>query len=171
MTSRIWIWILSLSFALSAVPALGQPAPEATAQCGDDQHPVTCRAVVVVAPNASLTMAVVDTFALREHGLMFRTSLEPHTGMLFVFPSESNPVEFWMKNTLIPLDMVFIDRNGIVTTVAANVPSTTPSTPDQDIPRRGGRAKFVLELPAGEAAGDGLKPGAFVRIPPVSAKE
>jgi uncharacterized membrane protein (UPF0127 family) len=171
MKSTIWIWVLSLSLGFAAAPAFAQPVPQATAQCGDDQHPVSCRAVVVVAPSASLTMAVVNTFALREHGLMFRTSLEPHTGMLFVFAAEGNPVEFWMKNTLIPLDMVFIDRNGIVTTVAANVPSTTPATPDQDIPRRGGRAKFVLELPAGEAAGDGLRPGAFVRIPPVSAKE
>jgi len=131
---------------------------------------VTCRAVVIVTPSESLTVAVANNYPLREHGLMFRTALEPHTGMLFVFPSE-NVVDFWMKNTLIPLDMVFVDRNGVVTTVAANVPATTPATLDQDIPRRSGRAKFVLELRAGEAASDGLKPGAFVRIPPDSARE
>ncbi len=170
MKSRIWTSILSLAFAFAQTPAFAQPAPAATAQCGDDQHPVTCRAVVIVTPSESLTVAVANSYPLREHGLMFRTALEPHTGMLFVFPSE-NVVEFWMKNTLIPLDMVFVDRNGVVTTVAANVPATTPATLERDIPRRSGRAKFVLELRAGEAAGDGLKPGVLVRIPPVSARE
>lgn len=168
---RTWISILSLLIAAAmSVPILGQPTPAATAQCGDDQHPVACRAVVIATPTETLTLAVANSYPLREHGLMFRTALEPHTGMLFVFPSE-NVVEFWMKNTLIPLDMVFVDRNGVVTTVAGNVPATTPATPDRDIPRRSGRAKFVLELRAGEAANDGLKPGAFVRIPPVSAQE
>src|SRR5579863_4940350 len=105
MKSRLWISILSLACTLAPIaPAAGQPAPAATAQCGDDRHPVTCRAIVVVTPSASLTVAVANSFPLREHGLMFRTSLEPHTGMLFVFRTESDPVEFWMKNTLIPLD-------------------------------------------------------------------
>lgn len=169
MKSRLWISILSgVCAAAMIAPGAAQPA---TAQCGDDQHPLACRAAVVVAPGTSLTVAVANSYPLREHGLMFRTSLPAHTGMLFVFRTESDPVEFWMKNTLIPLDMVFVDRNGVVTTVASHVPATTPSTADKDIPRRSGRAKFVLELPAGEAASDGLKPGAHVRIPPVSAKE
>lgn len=173
MKSRVSISILSAALALAWLgPAGAQPSPVATpaVPCGDDKHPMTCRQVAVTTPVDTLTLAVANDFPLREHGLMFRTSLEPHTGMLFVFPNES-VVEFWMKNTLIPLDMVFVNRKGVVTAVASNVPSTTTATPDQNVPRRSGLAKFVFELPSGEAASDGLKPGAQVRIPAVSAKE
>jgi uncharacterized protein len=167
MKSRAWISIFSVAATLAS---FGEVRAQQTVACGDQRQPMTCRQVVVSTPVDSLTVAVADNYPLREHGLMFRTSLEPRTGMLFVFPVEG-VYEFWMKNTLIPLDMVFVDRRGIVTSVASNVPATTPSTPEENIPRRSGRAKFVFELPAGEASSDGLKPGAVVRIPPVSAKE
>lgn len=160
MKSRVWTSILSLAL-VSGSPAL--------AQTDGPQAPLPT--VLVEAPRAELKVEVANTFEERERGLMFRTALPPHTGMLFVFPSEAPSIDFWMKNTVIPLDMVFVDRRGIVTHVAADVPATTPSTPDARIPRRGGRAKFVFELPAGEAASDGLAPGAAVRIPSVSAKE
>src|SRR5882757_4275159 len=59
---------------------------------------------------------LADTEAHREQGLMFVKSLEPNTGMLFIF-DEPQIVTMWMKNTLISLDMVFIDKNGHVTRV------------------------------------------------------
>ena len=97
----------------------------------------------------------------RERGLMGVTKLAEHTGMLFVFNADV-PIEFWMKDTLIPLDMIFIGKNGVVRTVFANVPVVPVDTADDRIPRRDGIAKYVLELPAGEAARDGFTRG--VRI-------
>ena len=110
---------------------------------------------------AQLHVDVADTFAKREYGLMFRKALDPHTGMVFVFSSDDQ-VGFWMKNTLVPLDMVFVGSDWRVRSVAPNVPASTPAQSDDAIAKRYGRAKFVFELPAGEAVPDGFVPGAFV---------
>jgi len=142
---------------LAALAASPTPAPSAT--------PLAI--VTLSAPSARLRVEVADTEETREYGLMNRTSLPAHTGMLFVFERDE-PIDFWMKNTLVPLDMVFIDAKGVVRSVAANVPTVAPSTPDDKIPRRRGRARFVIELPANEAAADGLRPGVRISgLPPV----
>lgn len=117
--------------------------------------------ILVQAPKAQVRVDVADTFARREYGLMFRKTLDPHTGMVFVFSSDDQ-VGFWMKNTLVPLDMVFVGADMRVRTVAAHVPPSAPTDSDDAIAKRYGRAKFVFELPAGEAASDGFAPGAFV---------
>lgn len=124
---------------------------------------------IIQAPAATLTLEIATNESTRSRGLMDRTGLSPHTGMLFVFPREG-PVTFWMKNTLIPLDMIFVGEKGTVIAVAANVPSTTHETPDEKIPRRSAKAKYVIELPANEAAKDGIKPGVTLPIQSISAK-
>jgi hypothetical protein len=78
--------------------------------------------------------------------------------MVFVFEQDA-PITFWMKNTLVPLDMVFVAADGTVRNIAANVPVVPETTADDAIPRRSGTAKFVIELPAGEAATDGIVTG------------
>lgn len=115
-------------------------------------------ALAIHAPRATLWMEVADTEIRRERGLMDRRKLQPHHGMLFVFDREQ-PVIFWMKDTLVPLDMVFVGADGTVRSVEARVPVVPRTLPDDRIPREFGRAKFVLELAAGEAAGDGIVPG------------
>jgi uncharacterized membrane protein (UPF0127 family) len=113
---------------------------------------------VVHAPKANLTLEIARTEAQRERGLMFRHSLPPHTGMIFLFDRDEQ-IAFWMKNTLIPLDMVFIASDGTVRRVFANVPVVPASTTDDRIPQEQSRARYVIELPAGEAAGDGIAAG------------
>jgi uncharacterized membrane protein (UPF0127 family) len=97
--------------------------------------------------------------AERSRGLMFREKLGPYDGMLFDFYQEA-PVSFWMKNTLIPLDMVFIAGDGTVKHVHANAtPLSTDSIPSQ-FPVRA-----VLEINGGSARLLGIKPGDKVRHP------
>lgn len=119
-------------------------------------------AATLHAPHAALRVEIAATESARERGLMDRTVLPPHTGMLFVFPQDG-PVEFWMKNTRVALDMVFVGRDGMVRSIAVAVPVVPPQTPDGAIPRRRGRARFVIELPSGEAFRDGLRPGIRIR--------
>ena len=96
---------------------------------------------------------VVDTPELMAKGLMFVQDLADDAGMLFDF-KEERPVSFWMQNTLIPLDMVFVGADGVVKTVHANArPMDTTSIPSE-VP-----VQYVLEIPGGVAASIGLQPG------------
>jgi uncharacterized membrane protein (UPF0127 family) len=96
---------------------------------------------------------VVDTPEGRSKGLMFVQELADDAGMLFDF-KEERPVSFWMQNTLIPLDMVFVGADGVVKTVHANArPMDTTSIPS------GAPVQYVLEIPGGVAASIGLQPG------------
>jgi len=119
--------------------------------------------VVVHAPKADLRLEVARTEAQREYGLMNRTSLPKHTGMIFVFPQDGK-IAFWMKDTLIPLDMVFVGADGTVRLVDRNVATVPPSLPDGRIPLENGVAKYVIELPAGEAILDGIVTGARLNL-------
>jgi uncharacterized membrane protein (UPF0127 family) len=100
---------------------------------------------------------IARTEAEHAKGLMFRRYMPADRGMLFEFQS-NDPVAFWMKNTYIGLDMVFIAPNGSVTRVVENAEPLSEAL----IPS-GGPAKAVLELNAGAAAKIGLKVGDSVR--------
>jgi len=141
------------ALALTVVLAQSSPQPVPT--------PQSLRVISLRAPAAQLRVQVAATEPQRERGLMGVRKLAPHAGMLFVFDNDA-PIEFWMKDTLIPLDMVFIAKNGTVRSVFRNVPIVATDTPDALVPRRDGVAKYVLELPAGEAARDGLVPGVII---------
>ncbi|MEO8957850.1 MAG: DUF192 domain-containing protein [Rudaea sp.] len=99
---------------------------------------------------------IADDFASREHGLMDRTSMAANHGMLFVFDTPQM-LSFWMKNTLIPLDMLFFDRDYKLINVQQRVP---PCRADP-CPQYGstGPAQYVLELNGGEAEKLGVNPG------------
>jgi uncharacterized membrane protein (UPF0127 family) len=97
---------------------------------------------------------VADTPMKSEYGLMCRRSLAPDRGMLFTFKGPAMDRAFWMRNTLIPLDIIYIRPDGRVLSVAANAQPLN----EMPIPA-GGPTKAVLELPAGRAAQIGLIPG------------
>jgi uncharacterized protein len=113
---------------------------------------------IVHAPKADLTLEVARTEPQRERGLMDRRTLPAHTGMIFVFERDE-PVAFWMKNTLVSLDMVFVAADGTVRRVFAKVPVLNPQPQDDRIPRESAQAEYVIELPAGEASRDGIAAG------------
>ncbi len=116
----------------------------------------------VQTPTGSITAAVADTPEERRQGLMNRTTV-PHDGMLFVYNSAA-PRTFWMKDTQIPLDIVFIGSDGTVLNVAAADPE--PGTPPAELTRyrSDGPARYVLEVPQGQAEELGLAPGAAVHV-------
>lgn len=122
--------------------------------------------VEVSAPPVTLQLAVADDVPTREYGLMCVLRLRPQHGMIFVFSRESD-WEFWMKNTLVPLDMIWLRADGTVTTVAVNVPSSTRTAPDATLARRRGRGVYVIELRANEAAADGIVVGSHLALPPL----
>jgi uncharacterized membrane protein (UPF0127 family) len=96
---------------------------------------------------------VADTFESRAQGLMFRKYLGPNEGMLFVFPQVEKPC-MWMKNTLIPLSVAFLDTQGKIVSISEMQPQT------EDSHCAAGPAKFALEMAGGWFASKGLKPGA-----------
>jgi hypothetical protein len=92
----------------------------------------------------------------RERGLMFRKHLDRNAGMLFEFPADQFQ-DFWMKNTILPLDMLFIRSDGTISSIAAN---TTPYS--EKVVSSSEPVRAVLEINGGEAATLGLVPGEHV---------
>jgi uncharacterized membrane protein (UPF0127 family) len=106
---------------------------------------------------------IADTPETTSRGLMFRRELAPDAGMLFDFLDE-RPVSFWMRNTLIPLDMLFIRANGEVAKIHAN------AIPHDETPIPSGEpVRFVLEIPGGRAAELGISAGDVMVHPRVVA--
>ncbi len=96
---------------------------------------------------------VVDTPELRSKGLMFRQELADDAGMLFDF-KEEREVSFWMQNTYIPLDMIFVGSDGLVKTIHVNARPLDVTSIPSEVPVR-----FVLEIPGGRSTEMGLQPG------------
>jgi len=96
-------------------------------------------------------------------GLMYRETLAPDGGMLFVFGGPGVK-HFWMKNTYIDLDMVFLDADLKVLRVFHRVPRSVPGQPEAELARVSAAAVCVLELPAGAARAHRVKPGSKLAI-------
>jgi uncharacterized membrane protein (UPF0127 family) len=142
-------FILGAPLVLAAATARGQD--------NDIKYDRSSLVIVTAARELKFDIELALTEPQREHGLMFREKLGPYEGMLFDFFREE-PVTFWMKNTLIPLDMVFIAADGTIKSVHANaVPMSTDTIPSE-FPVRA-----VLEINGGSARLLGIKPGDKVK--------
>ncbi|WP_343030729.1 DUF192 domain-containing protein [Devosia marina] len=115
--------------------------------------------------NHAFTVEVVDTPETRAQGLMYRQELADDAGMLFDF-REERPVSFWMRNTFIPLDMLFIEADGTILNIHANArPHDTTSIPSD------GPVQFVLEIPGGRSEELGIAAGDVVEHPRITAEQ
>lgn len=108
---------------------------------------------------AHFNVEVADDAEEQARGLMFRESLSSSAGMLFIYDAPRH-ARFWMKNTLIPLDMIFLDQTGRVTRIAQN------TTPLDETPIDGGEGVLmILEINGGMAKSLGISVGSELRHP------
>lgn len=108
-----------------------------------------------------ITVEIADTTEEQMIGLMYRETLEENHGMLFIFPDEKERV-FWMKNTLIPLDMIFIDKNGVIVDIIEDVQPCI-ADPCERYPSAA-LAMYVLEVNAGFVERNGISIGNLVSM-------
>ena len=126
----------------------------------------TCTSCASSEPSVELggktfRVEIADTQEKQALGLMFRDSMPRDEGMIFIFPNEA-PRSFWMKNTRIPLDIMYFDKDLKLVSISADTPpcrvSRCPSYPSSK------PAMYVLELNAGMAAELGVGPGDLLEI-------
>lgn len=129
-----------------------------------------CKALEIDVPAGRLRLAVADTDDAREQGLMGVAAVPANEGMIFVFPDGANRERnFWMKDTIVPLDMIFVSMNGVVTAVDANVPASRTGASPASIAHRDGVARYVIELRSGGAQAARIAPGVRLEIPPLAS--
>jgi len=153
--------ILALAFAMSIAPlapAWAEPAPAAQAASLEALEIASSKGVV------TFEVEVARTDEQRTTGLMYRKSLGERAGMLFDFKVDQ-PVYMWMKNTYIPLDMLFIRADGSIARIAV---MTTPLSTETI--SSGEPVRAVLEIAGGQARKLGIKAGDRVAHPVFSGK-
>ncbi len=158
-TTRVrWRGALALCLALTCgLTAEGLDARPALAPQGDQQIPI-------LTPDGTRILAeLADTTEKRAQGLMFRESLPKHHGMLFTFP-EPQPWTFWMKNTRMPLDIIWIDNQKRIVHIERNVPICTRHDDGCPNYQPNRDALYVLELAGGEADALHLERGTHLQF-------
>ncbi len=154
--------VAASSCARGEAPPVARPGVAATQKrpATGPQTDLPRATVIVETPGGPLPfdVQVADDDAERQTGLMFTEKLREDEGMLFVFERERHN-SFWMKNTLIPLDMLFIDDDLVVVGIVENAEPMT--TVGRAVP---GDSRYVLELAGGSARRLGLTAGQQVRF-------
>jgi uncharacterized protein len=135
------------------------PAPHCPLEPGTPPVMGEAKVAFPEAPKSPrITVEVANTAQAHEHGLMYRTKLAHDRGMLFSWPDERRRT-FWMHNTCLPLDMLFIAADGTIAGILEQVPTLNDSPRAVPCP-----AAHVLEVNAGWSRAHGVKSGMKVRI-------
>jgi uncharacterized membrane protein (UPF0127 family) len=153
--------IIALLSILSWLPASAQTAP--TDSVGPLAH------VTLHIDKATLETLVAATTDQQERGLMYVTKLPDNDGMIFLLPSVTT-ASFWMKNTLIPLSVAFIDQNGVILEIHDMQPGD-PNVPDNQLPitrSDSDQVAFALETNLHWFSLNGIKPGDKITPPPAT---
>ncbi len=171
--SILSILLLGVSVPIRSTLALQDKTPKLTDSKIESKLPATVQKLPLTASvrigKQNILLEVARTPQEQAIGLMSRTDLADNRGMLFVF-EQPQPVRFWMKNTLIPLDMIFLSR-GVVKHIGAEIlPCPGDPCPDYG-PDRSVKIDEVIELRGGRAAELQLKVGDRLQIRPLSAKK
>ncbi|MFS0735529.1 DUF192 domain-containing protein [Sphingomonas sp. 1P06PA] len=159
--------VLMAGLALIACQAGGDPiaarAPATGAQAigGDPRNPVRAMAPLTITTargkRIGFRVEVARSNEEQMLGLMFRTALAPRTGMIFPM-DPPRPASFWMRNTLIPLDMIFVRADGTIALIAEN---TVPLSLDPV--ESGEPVAAVFEIAGGQARAQGIAAGDRIR--------
>ncbi len=165
MNHRNWLTAGVMCAVVAVIVAAGAFFHSAESSAADGRAmilPVDPTPLVAVTKGGerSFSIEVADTEAEREAGLMFREDMAGDHGMLFVF-EETRDVNFWMKNTPMPLDLIFVGQDGRIRAIKPGEPQS------EAIISPGVPVRFVLELKAGTAARDGIADGDLLRHPAI----
>ena len=158
MSIRIVITALVLGLAACTPQNGAEPLAQ---ESSDAVHPISGLVVVPLTVTSGevkhdFAVEVARTGQEQAQGLMHRTELGPNEGMIFP-RSAARPASFWMKNTVISLDIIFVGADGKILNIGANaVPLSLD--PVESV----GPAALVFEIPGGRAAELGIKPGDLV---------
>jgi hypothetical protein len=151
---------MRISPALSAVRIMMVAAALIAAGCGSSNITDELDLTQVTFPNGvKINAETMRSEPELMRGLMFRESLAPNRGMLFIHPAE-NTFHYWMYQTKIPLDMIWMDHDRRIVEMSLDTPPCR-SASATECPNYGGnfKSKYVLEVNAGIAAKNGLKTG------------
>ncbi|MBI2386716.1 MAG: DUF192 domain-containing protein [Elusimicrobia bacterium] len=148
----------ALMLLLALSPAAFAGGEAAAGKCVPQTVPASKKTALVFPDGKKIKIDLVDTPMTREIGLMCVTRMPRAYGMMFVFPQDMY-LNFWMKNTLVPLDILWLGPDKRITEIHEKLRESTVDTPDEKIVTAGGRGQFVLELASGEASRRKLKIG------------
>lgn len=149
----------TLLLLLALTPAAFAAAPK----CVPQTVPAAKKTTLTFPDGRKIKVDLVDTPSAREIGLMCVKKMPRNYGMMFVFPQDMY-LGFWMKNTLVPLDILWIGADKRITVIHEKLRASTVDTPDDKVATAGGKGQFVLELASGEASRRKLKAGDLLKF-------